>query len=709
MNMPFSINLEPIFFTTTQDPWLPQYQPYDYQYRVLTKVTAAIEQGKTVCIFLVTPTGSGKTLASYAYSILHNMPTIGIYPTNELIRDQETNLEKEYQRMQGLSKPVLRIDSQQLDEWEIDLEQTSHADALEIIINWQKVVLTNPDILYFLAFGRYPERSHRVGQRRRLLESLAQYPIWVFDEFHLYNVKQSANIAFLASALHAINPNKGRVFIFASATPELEARFLLEDRLSLDVTVIEAKQTNSDQQRIVAHPIVLTLVPANLNQWKGIDTIINNLTLLHDFVNAYPEARVITIVDSVTGAMHLANTLKSAFADKSVGEIHGFSSDEERTEALRKQITVGTSTIEVGIDLKDETEKDMLIFEARTSSQFIQRLGRVGRHSKHKNIPNKVIAVIPDYVYNAVTTALAGQTSVTRANLYEKLEEAYRVPETFSRYLKKHAIVEMTEGKRFISGLFQADNKQDIMQTLDANTEALTKLSSGVGWARWNDYREKGTIYPLLTFRGTNFDAAIIDNRGTDSGFPIKRYNLLFLLRRSEFEELSEAAFQMILNNLKEQNPEAAKLADREASMSQPIGRKSSDLLGVYGFFRLDRLLKSWGRKVYFEIDEDDAFTGQEQVVCLSGIELRTEPSMRAPLMMKRLRKKDHVVWFTNRHPSSLKLGRQLPHLFEVFELRVRGQGGQLRESKWSIAFGQNAFFLDSLYWKPVQNEPLFV
>ena len=222
-------------------------------------------------------------------------------------------------------------------------------------------------------------------------------------------------------------------------------------------------------------------------------------------------------------------------------------------------------------------------------------------------------------------------------------------------------------------------------------------------------YTYKNIIYPLLTFRGANFDAAIVDDRGTDDGFPIKRYNLLFLLRRGEFEELSEVAFQDTLTSIKSQNPDTSHLVDREARMSQPIGRKSSDLLGVYGFFQLNHLRESQGRKVYFEIDEDDAAMWQEQVICLDGLEIRTDPPIRAPLAMKRLRKKHHVVWFINRHPSSLKLGRQLPHLFEVFELRVRGQGGQLRPSVWSIAFGQNAFFLDSLYWKSVQNEPIFI
>ena len=52
----------------------------------------ALTGNETACLFLVTPTGSGKTLASYAYAINHAIPAFGVYPTNELIRDQERAL-----------------------------------------------------------------------------------------------------------------------------------------------------------------------------------------------------------------------------------------------------------------------------------------------------------------------------------------------------------------------------------------------------------------------------------------------------------------------------------------------------------------------------------------------------------------------------------------------------------------------------------------
>jgi hypothetical protein len=97
-----------------------------------------------------------------------------------------------------------------------EFEEPAHGETLERLLNWRRIILTNPDILYYVAFGRYPERSDRPGQRQRLFTLLGSiYRLWVFDEFHLYNTKQMADMVFLIGALQAINPDVGRVFIFS--------------------------------------------------------------------------------------------------------------------------------------------------------------------------------------------------------------------------------------------------------------------------------------------------------------------------------------------------------------------------------------------------------------------------------------------------------------------------------------------------------------
>jgi CRISPR-associated helicase Cas3 len=690
MTETLTLDIAPIAYAQTQDDWLADLKPYVYQQRVYQLVEDALAADETLCIFLVTPTGSGKTLASYAHAINHALPAFGVYPTNELIRDQERSLKPWIDPQENYR--LLRIDSKQLDHWQDRLEERQHAATFETLMNWYPTILTNPDILFYTFFGLYrgPYSIHQ-----RLFTLVGRYQFFVFDEFHLYNVKQMADTAFLVGTLHAINPHKGRVFIFASATPELEVVKWLRDRLELRVEVVEAQPSDTPGARTIAHPLQLTLLPADLGRWKGTEALLEYLPYLQQFVTDYPQARMVAILDSVAGAINIAQSLQEKLPGKPVGEVHGLSSTEERDTATRQPITVGTSTIEVGIDFKDETGKDVLIYEARTASQFVQRFGRLARHEKTSSIPNWVVALVPEYVYHFFTERTSDRASFARPQLYNLVEEAYRLPQDFAHYLKRHAPAEFHEARWFVQGLFQSDDRSRITEKLGNTIEALTGKTAGQAWGRHQQYKEEHILKPLLTFRGSGFEAAILDERGTDVGFPVKRYNLMFLLRRGVFEEIDQDEYLSRLNALEDRWPGDVA---RERRYSERIGRKPDELLGVYGYFVLVAL-RDRGRKVWFEIGEEKVYGHKAQVTTVSGLELTTDPPVRLRGLNRHLRRKQIVAWFVEQHPASIKLGRALPPLFALYELRVRRLGGALSEQKWSIAFNQDAFFVDSLGW----------
>ena len=685
-----TLNIAPIAYAQIQADWLADLKPYVYQQRVYQMVQEALARNETLCLFLVTPTGSGKTLASYAYAIRHKLPAFGVYPTNELIRDQERALKPWIDPFQDYR--LLRVDSKQLDHWQDALDEQQHATTFETLMNWHPTILTNPDILFYTFFGLY-RGPHSV--RQRLFTFVGEYRYFIFDEFHLYNVKQMADIAFLVGTLNAIKPDRGRIFIFASATPELEAREWLQDRLNLRVEVIEGQPSDAPKARIIAHPLQLTLLPADLGHWKGTDALLEYLSHIQQFIADYPQARLVTILDSVAGAINVAHVLKETFPDKSVGEVHGFSSDEERQTATRQSITVGTSTIEVGIDFKDETGKDVLIYEARTASQFVQRFGRLARHDKPLPIPNWVVALVPEYVYHFFVERTTEGATLSRPNLYSLVDEAYQPPQDFAYYLSKHAPAEFHEAYSFIRGLFQPDDRLRIKDELESVIEALTGKTGPQAWGKHRGYKEERILQPLLTFRGNGFEAAVLDERGTDAGFPAKRYNLMFLLRRGIFDEIDEKEYLARLESLASRWPEGVA---RERRYSKRINRKPEDLLGVYGYFLLTGL-RDQGRRVWFEIDEEAIYGRKGQVTVVAGLELVTDPPVRCRRLNKHLRRKQIVAWFMDCHPASIKLGRVLPPLFALYELRVRRWGGALSEQKWSIAFNQDAFFVDSLGW----------
>lgn len=697
--MTLTLNIAPIAFDQAEFAWLPRRKPYLYQKQVYQLIEEALTHHKTLCLFLVTPTGSGKTLASYAYAINHHLPAFGVYPTNELIRDQENSLKEWFSQHDDYG--VLRIDSKQLDEWQSQMGDQAHAQTFEKLLNWRRTILTNPDILFYTFFGLYGGPEKKVGNRpdffaginQRLYDLVMAYQLFIFDEFHLYNIKQMADVAFLIGTVQAINPAKGRVFIFASATPEIAIRDWLKNKLNLLPQVVEAEPSYQPEARLIAHPVELTLVPADLKSWQGHEVLLVQLPVLQQFVADYPQARMVTILDSVAGAISVTQTFREAFPGKSVGEVHGFSSDEEREQALKQEITVGTSTIEVGIDFKDATGKDVLLYEARTASQFIQRFGRLARHDKNLAIPNKVLAFVPEYVYNFFTEKLQNGMAVSRPELYDLVRDAYQIPQDFANYLYKHAPAEFQAALSFIERMFQRDDQSQVVDRIKNAVEALTDQKAGSAFYLHKQYLKRQILKPLLTFRGNGFEAGIIDERGVDSGFPVKRYNLMFLLRRGQFTEIDEETYLQKLDSVAARWPADAA---REKRYNKRIGPKPEDLLGVYGYFSLTGLLDK-GRDVYFELDEDEIIGKVGEITTISGLEIATEPELGSRIrhLNKYLSRKHIVAWFVPQHPAYIKLGRGLPPLFEVYELRIRCWHSLSRP--YSIVFNQDAFFVDSL------------
>ncbi|HXF68305.1 MAG TPA: type I-D CRISPR-associated helicase Cas3' [Thermoflexus sp.] len=704
---PLTVHLKPISYRLAEGPWLGDLRPYEYQQRVCERVERALDARETLCLFLTAPTGSGKTLAAYAAPIRRGIPALGVYPTNELIKDQERALRPWLDPRDELR--LLRIDSRELDRWAVALAKLRHAPTLETLLNWGPTALTNPDILFYVFFGLYSGWDEELDAiRQRLFARIGQYRVFVFDEFHLYNIKQVADTAFLIGTLHEIQPDYGRVFLFASATPDSPIRALLE-RMGLPVEAVTGEPVpEGEGTRRVAQPLRLTLLPADMHAWKGSETLLDFLPEVKGFLHQHPAARLVIILDSVADAMRLAHALREHFPDRAVGEVHGFSSPQERDDALLQPITVGTSTIEVGVDFVGERAKDVLLFEARTSSQFIQRLGRIARHAKPSGIPDWAVALVPEYVYHFLAERLWEGQHYDRWDLYRWIEEAYQVPEDFGRYLQRHAPAEFCAARaRVIGKLFTSESAPQIREALDRLGETLTGVPKGRGWALYRQYQEEGILAPLLTFRGSGLEVAIVDERGTDPGFPLKRYDLVFLLRRGVFSELSPDEYQKILDSLEDRWPEEAALERRYARL---IGTEPEDLLGVYGYFRLTGWLDQ-PRRVWFEVPEEAVRGRVGQVFVLQELEVYTDPEVPLRRLNRHLRRKRLVAWVMDTHPTALRLGRSLPPLFEVYELRVRRLGGQLSRSPWSIAFNQNAFFLESLGgWRiRRQEEPAIV
>src|SRR5438876_3451861 len=398
--------VEPVRYTQLDTPFVNGLKPYAHQARTLECVRKAIEQNQTICIENTSVTGSGKTLANFAAAILDGVHTCGVYPTNELMLDQAVSL------MPHLDNEITLLDSQGLrDIREVHSHTRTNAHALHWATGEQVplALLTNPDVLYLTMYNLYGQMFNTFGKsfgNRSFQNMLTNYQIIAFDEFHLYNAKQIANAAFIMGTMKELAPDRPHIFIFSSATPQEQFKTYVQ-RLGIDVISVTDTPSQVENSRVVCEPLHIHLFAADLLRWKGGDVIRERLPDILNWADSFSmPARGVFIVDSVYEAKRIAADVRlHGVPSDAIGEVHGYMASEDRVKSLLRRFSVGTTTIDVGVDLTGKKQKEFLACEARSAAQAIQRLGRLGRHGRNLEqitIPNTAWVAVPEYVYNYI-------------------------------------------------------------------------------------------------------------------------------------------------------------------------------------------------------------------------------------------------------------------------------------------------------------------
>src|SRR2546421_4226342 len=152
------------------------------------------------------------------------------------------------------------------------------------------------------------------------------------------------------------------------------------------------------------------------------------------FFHHYPGSKAAILVYSVATARRLYARLFDFFEKQhgiSVGENTGLTNRPERRAALEKQILVGTSTVDIGIDFRI----NYLVFEASNAGSFLQRFGRLGRHEGFKAY--RAYGLIPRFVLERLQKALGAGGMIDRERFNEAVREAFPAEAEFKSYTKR--------------------------------------------------------------------------------------------------------------------------------------------------------------------------------------------------------------------------------------------------------------------------------
>ncbi len=658
-------------------------------------------------IFNTALTGDGKSLAAYLPALRDNRCTMGLYPTNELCRDQENQVDGYVKQLSFAPRPqrVCRLSGEQLTEYADEHGVSRQTDLLRRI-EQSEILLTNPDIYHLIMNGYYLRHS---DARDKVFSPLIKnFALTIFDEFHIFSAPQIVSVVnamLLARATHGAGNRK---FLFLSATPSEQLRANLE-RAGLRYTIVEGEYLHTladkamavdlNEYRRITHQVglsfdIITRPDRTAEQWP----VENAGEVIVKFFREHPGSRCAVILNSVGAVKRCVNQLRSFLKGQSisVGENTGFSTKDERYESMTKDVLIGTSTIDIGIDFKI----NLLIFEATDAGNFIQRLGRLGRHDGYENEQGETIkftafqayALVPQFIHErlfekpdaASTTPLQDGACYDRQTFFDKLREVYPPVNDFKRYAQRwgglqSAYVYLSLGKQEIKTAYEG-----IREKLRADYESAFELNWKQQIGRVYAYQkgkqqdEKTILDVARSFRGGGaLECAVIDCTVADEQQQFKTYGLPGLLTNCVIAEvLGEDEF---------------KARAEKAGVALAKFRYCKLYLAISGY-------RDAPARWRFHLQTDLSSQVIDRVQATTGISVILPDSEFENPINRHLKLFKLVYYIVRLDNFSAKRRGSLPQLFALYplsDLRTMSDPQPI----YSIAFGQEALLAETAFF----------
>ncbi len=524
------------------------------------KTFEAIRDPDIDVVFNTAMTGDGKSLAAYLSALTESQSILAMYPTNELIKDQERQVQ-DYCQWFAQDISCDKMFSDRLVELRTELtDLRGQKAAIERLALKNPILLTNPDIFNLIANFQYlnPEYENPDQLVQHIIDD---YNIFLFDEFHIYDVSQV--ISVLTTMLYFIAQGRGKFeqkkFVFLSATPNPLLLNCLE-KANLRYKIIDGSYhhgtlDSTNWNRICA-PFDLQFHKAGRRTEEWIE---NYYLQIAEWFAENPNSRGAIIVNSAAAAKRITSFLKhrkeAGDFPLNVGESTGLSNREERNFALHESdLLVGTSTVDVGVDFKI----NFLIFEAMDSGSWIQRLGRLGRHSEYKKPDGTVMkfecfvahSLLPKYVYERVEQVIPSNPEIDKEaliNLMKNEDEDKRIFSPINDFRNYRKCWGWLHASHIINTLGHARLRKNYAAARDKLTRVYSEIFESdieIRSTKWyfavKESQPEIIDAGVVRFRGeTPFTCGILDETDGD----IKDYNLLWVLQNAEVEHMEKAGF----------------------------------------------------------------------------------------------------------------------------------------------------------------------
>ncbi|GAB4233369.1 MAG: hypothetical protein Kow00121_61390 [Elainellaceae cyanobacterium] len=656
-------------------------------------------------------TGDGKSLAAYLDVLQDDCCAIGLYPTNALAGDQEIQVQDYISKFQPADAPrVNRLSGPELEIY-AESEGLRKSSAIASRASQSEVLITNPDIFHYLHRGAYLTSQDNPDKLWNRIDK--EFDLFIFDEFHVFAAPQVASVLNTMLLIRATNRRKK--FLFLSATPNQSlvqrlaaAGFCCRvispieaGKYQFPETETEAAHLSAHHWRQVARSINLTFVPLEPIAKASEDWLQENQEqILNQFLD-HPGSKGAIILNSIAAVKRLTPVFRNLFANHglTVRENTGLSGTQEKIESLAADLVIGTSTIDVGVDFKI----NLLIFEASDAGNFIQRLGRLGRHDGYEKDGQKVpfsgfsaYALVPNFLverlFDGEDAVLVGGGVYDRIQFQEFIREKYRQINDFEGYYKRWGAVQSFKLLLDLKHPHIQQQYSGSLQRFQSDCEAvfdtsLRKVAGRIkGWATEWQQRPGNKGNPIAedatSFRGSSpLLCGLYDLTEPNDRDRFKTYDLPGVLSNLEIEMWSKQEFLNTLNDVAKRT-------------GQPISKGRFQY--CLGFMKLRGYREERLNWTFTYSGDLQPIADAWKVQVLMGLQIWQPDNPWAGAINRRLQQQAVVCYVLRKPVREVRLRLQLPMHFQIYPISDLNSVHDTI-APYSVAFGQSALLIDTL------------
>lgn len=674
----------------------------------------ALQDPNIDVVFNAAMTGDGKSLSALLDMLQGESCAIALYPTNELARDQENQVKTYIEKFQPQNNPrVFRLNSAELEVY-AENEGLKKGGAISTLTSQRDALLTNPDIFHYLHRGAYLVPKDSPDKLWGKIDK--EFDLFIFDEFHVFSAPQIASV--INTMLLIRSTNRRKKFLFLSATPDKQlierlkkAGFrcqtidpVAQDKYQFPDTLEQCHELEAAKWRKVCREINLSFESLEPSSKAAEEWLKKNSKAIVDYFLQHPGSKGAIILNSIAAVKRLVPFFQELLQpyNLTVGENTGLSGKGEKERSLCADLVLGTSTIDVGVDFKI----NFLIFESSDAGNFIQRLGRLGRHDDYKRDGREIkfnkftaYALVPNFfverLFAGDSPPLEAQGIYDRIFLHNTIRDKYRQINNFQGYYSRWGAV---QSFRLLYNLSDRTIQQQYAQSREKFQAAcedvfgisLRKIAGRVrGWAEeWQQLSgRKGNPIAdeACSFRGSSpLQCGLYDPYETNAGDRFKTYDLPGILSNLEIDLWTKTEFMKSLDKTAQ-------------STKQPIakGRYAHCL----AFMKLKSYREERSNWKFTYPGDLRAMADAWKVQVLTGIEIWQPNNRWVTEINKHLRIKGLVCYVMRRSVHEVRMRLQLPMHFQIYGISDNYSFHD-PNPPYAIAFGQSALLLDTLaYW----------